>query len=382
MNMVIALIFLIFIFYLFYNAKLEDFEEFKVDRELSLRTSIKPSKLKFKRCETLEIPKVEENVIKNFTREKGNDWDIFYPCGYTYVEKELQDNDLFKKKEKGWVMAIDGADNFAAKDRLWSILMKRYGRLRSQIFVPETWVTYNPMDMQLFKKQAKKNPGRLYIMKKNIQRQEGLHLFVNPDEAESAFSKDYVVIQQVLGNPYLVKGRKINLRVYILITCHQGAKKLYVFNDGFIYYSKALYVNGTTRDEVITTGYVDRKVYDSLPLTYKDLQKHITSKNPLDASKLTDLRNTVLIGLMDAFSDSFCSVASNVTYAQTFGVDMQPNQDLTDMKIIEINKAADLSAKDVRDGNLKQAMTDGVYRVLNIDSNGKDSGFEKIWEKM
>ncbi len=351
------------------------------DAKKLIKSSIqKQNNIKFKRCTPLSLPHVDQNVVNNFTRTEADDWNIWYPCGYTNVETELENNNNFADRTSGWVMGITGADNFAAKDRLWDIMQKQYGRMRAQIYMPESWLTYDPKQMQLFFKHAKNNPGEMYIMKKNLQRQEGLHIFTDAEEARDAFRKDYVVIQKVLKNPYLVNGKKINIRVYVLIQCKNGVKTLYVYDDGFVYYSSVPYDGGTTREQVITTGYQPREVYETHPLTTKDLLSYIARKH--GSKKATDfisMRDFVLKGFMSAFATSFCSVTNNVSFSQTYGVDMQPNHDLTDMKILEFNKGQSVEIMDKKDGELKQKMTDDIYRTIGVIPNTPSNGFIKIW---
>ncbi|RKO94513.1 tubulin-tyrosine ligase family-domain-containing protein [Blyttiomyces helicus] len=330
----------------------------------------------------MSVGKVEKNILDKFQRTSKDDWDVYLPCGYTYVEKELERNaDSFKKRRNGWVMGITGADNFAAKDRLWSIMSKQHGRDIASLYMPEGWLTYDPIQMKAFQQHAKDNAGQMYIMKKNIQRQEGLKIFSNPNEAINASNEGYVIIQKIVGDPYIIGDRKINLRVYILIKCYNGKKELYVFDDGFIYYSKAAYTTGRSPDEIITTGYIDRSVYKENPLTTQDFLKYIDSKHGQgSSSRFTLLRNKALSKLMDAFAGEFCHANDNVVYSQTFGMDIQPNHDLSEIKMIEINKAPSIEIMEKRDGDLKQKMTDDSWRVLGITPNsGESNGFKKVW---
>lgn len=336
----------------------------------------------FKRCTENLLPRIEQNVVNNLERTENDDWDVWYPCGYTKVEAELEKNGNFSHKKSGWVMGITGSDKFAAKDQLWKHLKKHYGRMRATIFTPQTWITYDPQELQEFKTYATQQPkGTMYIMKKNLQRQEGLEIITDSSRATTAFSEDYVVIQSVLTDPYLLNGRKINIRVYILVVCKAGKKSMYAYDDGFVYYSKEPYVNGKTRDEIITTGYLSRDLYEKNPLTLRELLSYIAREHGTPvAEDFMKTRDYLLKGLMEAFSSEVCSVEDNdVVYCQTYGVDMQPNSDLTDMKIIEMNKGASLQVMDEKDGNLKQKMVDDMYRTVGLAVPSDDNGFKKVW---
>jgi len=338
--------------------------------------------IKFKRCDK-QVTKIEKNIFDQFKKVDNDSWDIYVPCGYTYVEKELDENSHFvDRKQKGWVLGIQGSDNFAAKDRAWNLLAKRYGRLRATIYMPESWVTYEPLQMSAFVKYAKEHPTDMYIMKKNIQQQKGLKIIHSANEAQNAFKDSYVVVQRILKDPYLVNGRKINIRVYILVVCKGGKKNLFVYDDGFVYYSKVPYKTGESWDEIVTSGYISRNVYDENPLTIKDLLKYIHEHNGAAAvDKFIKNRNYILAGFLDAVKDDFCTVSTdNVVNAQSYGVDMQPNKDLTDVKILEINKGQSLEIMDQRDGSLKQKMMDDMFRTIGVTKDSIPSGYSKIWE--
>src|SRR5690606_27951492 len=75
--------------------------------------------VKMKRCDTHGMSQIEKNTWQNFQFVKDDSWNLFQPCGYTHVEKELSENDHFHHKKSGYIMGIPGADNFAAKDKSW-----------------------------------------------------------------------------------------------------------------------------------------------------------------------------------------------------------------------------------------------------------------------
>lgn len=340
--------------------------------------------IKMKRCNTTDVSNIEKNVLGKFTNVQDESWNLYVPCGYTYVEKELADNDHFRNRQHGWVLGINGSDAFAAKDRAWFLLKNRYGRLRATVFMPETWLTYDNDEMQAFYKYAQTHPGTMYIMKKNVQQQTGLHLITDPSEVMGAFDQGYVIVQKVLTDPFLIDGRKINLRVYVLLICHREKKYLYVYDDGFVYYSKAPYMEGTTRDQVITSGYIERSVYEKNPLTTKEFLRYLHDRqSPKAVDDFLRRRNYVLRGFMEAAKGSFCveSVTSNAVFAQLFGVDIQPNRNLTDVKILEWNKGPSLEIMDTsRDGPLKQRMVDDVFRTIGVVGDFQPSGFVKLWQ--
>ena len=80
---------------------------------------------------------------------------------------------------------------------------------------------------------------------------------------------------EVLKDPYIISGRKINIRCYVLFACEGGNVTAYLHDNGFVYYSKAPYMNGTTYDEIVTSGYIDRELIENNPLTLKYLRSYL-----------------------------------------------------------------------------------------------------------
>ena len=90
----------------------------------------------------------------------------------------------------------------------------------------------------------------------------------------------YVVIQELLQNPYLIDGRKINLRVYVLLVKYNNEYRIYMYDNGFMYYTASRYVPNSIDTKVnITTGYIDREVYEKNPLTIKDFQQYLNDES-------------------------------------------------------------------------------------------------------
>jgi len=367
-----------------YNERFERFEPFK-------RT------LKYFSCDKPIFAKVEEKVINDMGLLKAQgerDWNIYFPCGYTMAAEELKQNNQFKHVGEGWVMMVDGMDKFAAKDALAKAIHAKYGKLRSLIYIPRTWVLYEEEDVRDLQKYAQdpKNAGKQYILKKNIQRQEGLKIVNSFDEGlrEVAKAKEgtdypFVVVQEVVGNPYKIDGRKINVRCYVLFVCHGGQTTAYLHDDGFVYYSKVPYTIGKSPDEIITSGYIERDVYKKNPLTLSDLVAHfdrVHGNGTADKFK----RNLVYVlkGVLDAYETNMCEPKdNNVKYCQMFGIDFQPDATLNSVLFLESNKNASMTYMDERDGALKTKVIADMYATIGVKDSVSaeiNNGFKEVWK--
>jgi hypothetical protein len=219
-------------------------------------------------------------------------------------------------------------------------------------------------------------------MKKNIQRQDGIKITNNKNEILGLNNNGYVVIQELLQDPYTIKGRKINLRVYVLLVCKNNEISTYVHNDGFLYYTKGEYKkNSNNLNSNITTGYIDRWIYQVNPLTHQDFRDYLDNNdrdfndqeqnfrnNNIQISRLVFLRIYDLIkSIISAMDNDVCgeSKLSNHLSFQLFGADIALDKDLNPT-VMEFNIGPNLEAHDGRDSDVKHMVVRDIFRVLKI----------------
>ena len=90
----------------------------------------------------------------------------------------------------------------------------------------------------------------------------------------------------LLQNPYLINGHKINLRCYVLVVCKNKEINVHFYNDGFMYYTPKKFVkNNTDPDVNITTGYIDREIYDFNPLTHNEFKLYLNQRRKLNKTE-------------------------------------------------------------------------------------------------
>ena len=163
----------------------------------------------------------------------------------------------------------------------------------------------------------------------------------------------------------------------MLITKHNNELSLYIYKNGFMYYTPEFFEkNNTERDVNITTGYIDRKVYEENPLTLQDFNdflgeeksKHLW-QNIIDTFK----------ALKTTYHDVLMKENENIHGSQfnIFGVDVAPDENLNTV-IIEINKGPDLSYKDERDKQVKLTMMYDVFTIMDLSSKGNPNNFMKM----
>jgi hypothetical protein len=153
----------------------------------------------------------------------------------------------------------------------------------------------------------------------------------------------------------------------MLVTCHEGKINAYIHKDGFLYYTPESYdAHDMSFNKHITTGYIDRKVYEVNPLTLKDFRKYLESKDK-GSSKVWDKSvETLMGGVMSAISKKICKnkKLDNHFKFQLFGCDVAPDNKLG-CTLMEINKGPDLDAKDERDKKVKLQVQRDIFRIVD-----------------
>ena len=273
---------------------------------------------------------------------------------------------------------IDGCDSVASKVALWRLIKKKFGA-RANLIMPETFILSSKKDrkrfMEFFRKRKQENRNSKFILKNAKQRQQGLKLADKLSTVFNSIKDGFTLVQDFLENPYILSGRKVNLRYYLLITCHKGKIKGYLYDNGFVYYTPKLFRKYSMNfKETITTVYIDRIVYQQNPLTTQEFRDHL---GPIRARKFDKSVNIKVRKVMKALSAKICSnkELDHHMKFQVFGADIAPDENLN-VRIMEINKGPGLGFKDKRDGNLKKNMVINIFKVIEGE---RTSQFVRIY---
>lgn len=322
----------------------------------------------------------ERDIILN--KDK---WDYYIPCSYNKCEKYAKDieKELGTDKKQRKLFMIDGCDKIASKMNLWYSVNKRW-KDRAIDVMPQSFNINDPDDLKNLKNHfeimKKKDPYVKYILKNHKQRQEGLKIIDNIDNIEK-FNNDFILAQHFLNDPYIINGRKINFRYYTLIVCKNGKVNGYICRNGFVYYTPKFFDKKSMEvDRNITTGYIDRKVYQENPLTLEDFREYLGKEK---ADKWDEEVRLKFKMMLEAIEPNIClNKKDNHIRFQLFGSDIAPNKKLK-AQFMEINKGPDVGAKDGRDKDVKLNMLRGLLEIIDndtIDDNILNKiGYEKIY---
>jgi hypothetical protein len=289
--------------------------------------------------------------------------------------------------------------NMLVSKSILAMTLRMHSSKAAMNIIPTTWVPIIAVEQsRLFKTALLKNHGngggRLrfpIICKKNKQQQKGITLVNTEEELKKVPMTEYAVCQQLLLNPFTIFGRKINIRIYLLIFVNQSEQRVegHMYENGFIYYTPEKFSSTKiTIDRHITTGYIDRSVYDTHPLTLLDLYDHLMNgtsdghanaatnfvENPshLLRTNIRALMTELMNAYIPLFNQNELETPRNPNRFIIVGCDIAPDRHLG-VRLMEVNKGPDLTAKDERDGRLKTDLVMDALRICGILKNSKST---------
>lgn len=325
-------------------------------------------------CPAYNGGKLLGETLKNldYTSTSNKNADLYIPCGYTFVETELA---MHKPTSSQKILAIDGCDKIVAKDLLWQTLQDEWGRPGASEITPEAFICRKNNDMNLLRDNHR--PGDIYIMKKNVQRQQGLKITSNLNEIFSS-KGNYAVIQRYIKNPYLVDGRKFDIRVFMLIVQRNGQQYYYRHSGGRCHYSgKDFSLSDLSDLRHIPSGYnEDAKFKREHPETLQELQEYLYNKEGIDLFTRIDKN---LQKCSFAFKKVLGKKFPNNICAQLFGLDFVITNTFQPM-LIEINKGPEMSWSSPKEESYKRQIVEDMINIVNDELVSSDFNLVSVIE--
>ncbi len=369
---ILLLILLIFLyFYLKNKLSFENFENSNSQVSTYYKCSEKPiSPILESIFKKYNIVHSEKNSSNKMYSNNSNSWDLYIPCGYNFVENELPTVSISSSPKQLFIFGINGCDKMVSKNNIWSVLKKYYGFDGASKIMPSSYVLEDDNEMKLFKRDFIQD--KIYILKKNVQRKEGLKLTKDFDVIINAKKEDYKVVQNYITNLYLINDRKVNLRVYLLIVLNTDNKKFFVSDLGkCIYTNKKYNDNDLDFESNITSYHLDMSVYKENPRTFDELRSYINNKenNPNSGSlfflKVNEILQKMCIAISNELYQSQNIRDRNAISFQLFGVDIIMDDQLNPY-LLEVNKGPDMSARDDEDKVMKTIVQTHMLEKVGV----------------
>ncbi|NXA34343.1 TTLL9 polyglutamylase, partial [Eudromia elegans] len=291
-------------------------------------------------------------------------------------------------------------------------------------FFPKTFEM--PLEYHLFVEEFRKNPGTTWIMKP-VGRSQGKGIFLfrklkdiiewrkvrttlyfwgmsnwnllfccvwlllqdglRTDDQKDETQVEVYVAQRYIENPYLIGGRKFDLRVYVLVTSYIPLKA-WLYRDGFARFSNTRFTLNSIDDHYVhlTNVAVQRTAPDYDPekgckWMIQRLRQYLTAKHGAEVVEVlfADMDNIFIKSLQSVqkviISDKHCF--------ELYGYDILIDQDLKPW-LIEVNASPSLAASSQEDYELKCHLLKDTLHIVDMEGRltGKEKrvgGFDLIW---
>ncbi|XP_031569388.1 probable tubulin polyglutamylase TTLL9 isoform X1 [Actinia tenebrosa] len=358
-----------------------------------------------------------QNTSLDVLRSKGwseardeNDWD-FYWCDVGWM-RESFDHTYMDEHVK-----ISHFRNHYELTRK-NLMIKNLKRLKKQIeresgkaeaakcdFYPSTFEL--PMEYHIFVEEFKRNPGTTWIMKPIAKSQgKGIFLFrklkdimdwrkEDPYRAQIADERqkddkepvETYIVQRYIENPYVIGGRKFDLRIYVLVTSYSPLC-VWLYREGFARFSNTRYSLDSIDDSYVhlTNVAIQKTAPDYDPekgckWSLQQLRQYLVAKNgvPKVETALREIDNIIIKSLHAVqkvmINDKHCF--------ELYGYDIMFDNNLKPW-LIEVNASPSLTASSQTDYELKFRLLEDVLYIIDMENRltGREKrvgGFDLIW---
>ncbi|XP_053901801.1 probable tubulin polyglutamylase TTLL9 isoform X1 [Malaclemys terrapin pileata] len=295
-------------------------------------------------------------------------------------------------------------------------------------FFPKTFEM--PSEYHLFVEEFRKNPGITWIMKPVARSQgKGIFLFrklkdvidwrkdgVRTDDQKDETQVENYVAQCYIENPYLIGGRKFDLRVYVLVMSYIPLKA-WLYRDGFARFSNTRFTLSSIDDHYVhlTNVAVQKTAPDYDPekgckWMIQRFRQYLTAKHGAEVVEtlFAEMDNIFIKSLQSVqkviISDKHCF--------ELYGYDILIDQDLKPSRrssynsqwlvsirlmslqchwgrlylnwLLEVNASPSLTASSQEDYELKCRLLKDTLHIVDMEGRltGKEKrigGFDLMW---
>ncbi|XP_027000513.1 probable tubulin polyglutamylase TTLL9 isoform X3 [Tachysurus fulvidraco] len=285
--------------------------------------------------------------------------------------------------------------------RYKKMLEREAGRLEAAKcdFFPCTFEL--PSEYHLFVEEFKRSPGNVWIMKPAARSQgKGIFLFrklkdiiewkkdrIRTEEQKDEAQVESHVAQRYIENPYLINGRKFDLRVYVLVTSYLPLKA-WLYRDGFARFSNTRFSLSSIGDQYVhlTNVAVQKTAPDYDPekgckWQMQQLRRYMTAKHGREAVEalFKDIDNIFIRSIQSVqkviINDKHCF--------ELYGYDILLDQDLKPW-LLEVNASPSLTASSQEDYELKYRLLEDTLHIVDMEGclTGREKqvgGFDLMW---
>ncbi|XP_072197890.1 tubulin monoglutamylase TTLL4 isoform X2 [Excalfactoria chinensis] len=189
--------------------------------------------LRWKMC-TVTPNIVKQTISRSHFRvsKKSNDW---LGCWGHHMKSP----GFRAIKEHQKLNHFPGSFQIGRKDRLWRNLLKMQTRCGKKEFnfFPQSFIL--PQDIKLLRKAWEEGASRQKWIVKPPASARGIGIQVIHKWSQLPKRRP-LLVQRYLHKPYLIDGRKFDLRIYVYVTCYDPLR-VYLFKDGLVRFASCKY---------------------------------------------------------------------------------------------------------------------------------------------
>lgn len=266
-------------------------------------------------------------------------------------------------------------------------------------FLPDSFVL--PSEYGLFLECFKRSPGATWIMKP-VGRAQGKGIFLFSKLSQiSDWKKDHkwksdavqaetYIVQRYIPRPYLVGGRKFDLRLYVLVTSFSPLV-VWLYRSGFGRFSAARY-SSANKDinnlHMHLTNVAIQKTADDYDKSQgckwslRSMKMFMASKHGMAAvdALFADMQAMMIRSLLACQK----VIIQDKHSFELYGYDVLFDESLKPW-LIEVNASPSLTADTDADYHLKCGLIDDTFEVVDIEGrlSGREvqvGGFDLVWQ--
>ncbi|EQC37590.1 hypothetical protein SDRG_05186 [Saprolegnia diclina VS20] len=251
-------------------------------------------------------------------------------------------------------------------------------------FFPITYIL--PGEYSMFVEEFKRNQG-IWIMKPIGKAQgKGIFLFTKLSQI-SDWRTDYrykpenqqvetYVVQKYISNPYLVGGKKFDLRLYALVTSFSPLE-IYMYRSGFARFTNSRYSNNASDIEnsfIHLTNVAIQKTSENYNKKHggkwdlKSLKLYMMSKH--GCARIDQLFYEIQMVIVRSLQSVEKIIISDKHCFELYGYDIMIDENLKPW-LLEVNASPSLSANTSADYQLKCGMLNDMLDIIDLENKSK-----------
>ncbi|NWR26787.1 TTLL4 polyglutamylase, partial [Tachuris rubrigastra] len=272
-----------------------------------------------------------------------------------------------------------GSFQIGRKDRLWRNLLKMQARCGKKEFnfFPQSFIL--PQDIKLLKKAWEEGASRQKWIVKPPASARGIGIQVIHKWSQLPKRRP-LLVQRYLHKPYLIGGKKFDLRIYVYVTCYDPLR-VYLFKDGLVRFASCKYsssMESLSNKFVHLTNYsvnkknteyksnLDETACQGHKWALKALWNYLTQKGVNSEAIWEKIKDIVIKTIIasEPYVNSLVKMYVRRPYCchELFGFDIMLDENLKPW-ILEVNISPSLHSNSPLDVSIKGQM---IRDVLNL----------------